>query len=74
MAKDKLISFISSEFYNGDSIEGSTDLLAEGLIDSIGFMKIIQFIEENLGHKVEPQDMVIDHFMTIDAMVDYINS
>ena len=72
--QDKLISYISQEFYAGDTLEADTDLLDDGLIDSIGFMKIIQFMEDELGTKVEPQDMVVDHFITVEAMMVYIES
>ena len=72
--QDKLINYISQEFYTGEAVEADTDLLDDGLIDSIGFMKIIQFMEDELGTKVEPQDMVVDHFMTVAAMTAYIES
>ncbi len=47
------------------------DLLGSGLISSMGVFRIISFLEKNYEVKVPLQDMVIDNFMTIDAIAGY---
>lgn len=72
--KEKIANYITSEFYSGENMQLATDedLLNAGLIDSMGLMKIIQFIEEEFDFKVGPEDMTIEHFISVDAMADYI--
>lgn len=74
--KEKITDYIISEFYSGENMQLATDedLLNAGLIDSMGLMKIIQFIEEEFDFKVGPEDMTIEHFISVDAMVDYIST
>ncbi len=50
------------------------DLLGGGLISSMGVFRIINFIEKTYNIKVQTQDMVIENFMTVDAMVAYTRS
>jgi acyl carrier protein len=48
------------------------DLLGSGLVSSMGIFRIISFIEESYGIKVPLQDMIIENFMTVDAITAYI--
>ena len=47
------------------------DLLGIGLVSSMGIFRIISFIEESSGIKVPLQDMIIENFMTVDAITAY---
>ena len=42
-----------------------------GLVDSIGVMRLVAFIEEESGVKVPPEDVVIEHFENIFAIANY---
>lgn len=74
--KNKLISYIQNEILDdpNTSISGEDDLLGGGIVDSMGLMKMIGFIEETCQISVPPQDMIIEHFMTVDTITEYINS
>lgn len=57
-----------------DELLADDDLLNGGLVDSLGMVRLIGFIEETYGIKVPPQDMVIEYFVSVAAMVQYIQS
>lgn len=70
-----IIGYIIKELHNGRAdleIVAEDDLLGSGLVESMGMMRLIQFIEEEFNFKVAPEDMIIDNFMTVEAMVNYI--
>jgi acyl carrier protein len=72
----KIINYIIEELHGGRTdleISLSDDLLGGGLIESMGMMKLIQYIEEEFDFKVAPEDMLIENFMTVGDMVNYIN-
>ena len=48
------------------------DILSTGMIDSMDVMQLITFIENRFKIKIPPEDMVIENFMTIEAMEGYI--
>lgn len=72
-----IIKYIHEELL-GDSLEEEIrveeDLLNSGLIDSLGLMRLIAFIEEEHSIKVPPQDMVIENFISVEAIGNYILS
>lgn len=72
--EEKIIKYIeelSSEAIEGE-LESSEDLLGSGILDSLGMMKLIGFIEEEFEFKVLPEDMVIENFMTVDHITEYL--
>ena len=44
-------------------------IIESGLVDSLGLFKLIAFIEERLHVKVAPEDIVLENFATIGAIV-----
>lgn len=71
---DRLAAFIASEVATGpDPIEVETDLVMTGLVDSLGVILIVEWIERQLGIRIDPADVVIEHFESVAAMVAYLN-
>ncbi|CAB4544791.1 MAG: acyl carrier protein [Actinobacteria bacterium] len=54
-------------------IEPDTDLLLTGLVDSLGVVEIVGWIEDRLGLSVDPADVVLEHFQTVRLMLDYLD-
>jgi acyl carrier protein len=50
------------------------NLLIGGLVDSLGIMRLISFIEQHFGIRVPPEDVTIEHFRSIRVIGDYIES
>ena len=53
-------------------IELATDLLLTGLVDSLGVIEIVAFIEERLGIEIDPVDVVVENFQTVRLILDYV--
>ncbi|PWH82539.1 phosphopantetheine-containing protein [Algibacter marinivivus] len=64
---------LASEEIDG-GLEATDDLLGGGILDSLGMMKLITFIEETFNIEVAPEDMVIENFMTVENICEYISS
>jgi len=68
-----LIRFITDDVALDDGeITGATDLLMTGLVDSLGVVLIVEWIEATLEIAVDPADVVLEHFQTVDAMVAFL--
>jgi acyl carrier protein len=53
-------------------IQEDDNLLLSGLIDSLGIMRLITFIEQEFQVKVQPEDVTIENFSTIKIISDYL--
>jgi acyl carrier protein len=69
-----LIDYITKELSVGRAkqIRPSDNLLETGVLDSLGLMQLVIFIEEKLGVKVPDEDVVIENFSSVDALTGYL--
>ncbi len=51
-----------------------TPIIEQGLVDSLGLFKLIAFVEERLGVKIEPEEIVLENFATIRAIARLIQA
>jgi acyl carrier protein len=68
--------FITEELVRGDrstDVDSDTSLIAAGILDSIALLKLILFIEEQLGVKVGGQEVVPGNFETVGRIVEFVN-
>jgi D-alanine--poly(phosphoribitol) ligase subunit 2 len=71
--KDKLKVFIEEELLSEQKeVNYDDNLLVSGLVDSLGFIKMIQFLERSFGVTIPPKDMLIENFASIDAVEKYM--
>ena len=74
MIGEQLIQMIGAEVSLDPTHEITleTDLLLTGLVDSLGVVRIVGWIEDELGIEVDPLDVVLDNFQSVGQMVAYI--
>jgi len=66
--------FIKENFIlNGDHIAGDVSLTSNGVLDSMGVLELVMFIEERYRLKVPDEDTVPEHLDTIDRIVQYVS-
>ena len=71
--KEKLKSYILEvTSVDASKIQDHTLIFKEGYFDSMGFVLLITFLEENFGIKTEDSDLVEENFESIDAMADFV--
>jgi len=58
----------------GNDLEESQDLLAAGIIDSLGILQLVTFIEEKFGIQVPDEDVTIENFHSLKSMTAYLAS
>ncbi len=72
--KRALSRFVTANLLNDgtEDLDTDFDLLSTDMIDSIGVMQLIAFVEEEYGLKVPPQDVTFENFVSVDAMARYL--
>ena len=72
--REKLARYIATDLLNQrDLVIGEDDdLLASGLLDSLGAMELIHHIERDLGIDVPAEDVTIENFASLRAIDAYL--
>lgn len=75
--KETLKRFILEQFLPGEAPETLTDdvrLISDGIIDSLGSLRLVAYIEEKFGAAIKAHEIDADHLDMIDNIVDLIAS
>jgi acyl carrier protein len=69
----KIKSFVQQSTYADlEKIQNNTLLFKEGYFDSMGFISLIAFIEEEFDIKTIDADLIEENFESIDAIAGFI--
>lgn len=72
---NKVIEFlIEQQYMEAGQIPGESESLLElGLIDSVGILNLIAFLEETFRFKVEDAEMLPENFESLGAIKHYVS-
>jgi acyl carrier protein len=69
--------FILDNFLKGDVTKAISDedsFLENGIIDSVGVLELVAFIEETYGFRVEDEEIIPENLDSINKLVVYTKS
>lgn len=73
MIKGKIKNYVAQAAYAGSEIiVDNTMLFKEGYFDSMGFIMLLSFIDEEFGVKVHDDELIEENFESISAISDFI--
>lgn len=70
----KLKHYIATEimYAADDALSEDEPLLGSGIIDSLGIMRLVSYIEEEFGVEVPEDQLVPEHFRTVTALAQFV--
>jgi len=72
--KTALADYIKSEVIRNRNahLDDNEDLLGAGILDSLGILQLVAFIDESFGIQVPDEDVIYENFHSLKAIVDYL--
>jgi acyl carrier protein len=71
--REKVKNYVLQAVYaEKDKIKDDSLIFKEGYFDSMGFMVLISFIEEEFGIKTNDSDLLEENFESINAISEYV--
>jgi acyl carrier protein len=71
IVREKVRTYIKTAIH-ADKTDDTTLIFREGYLDSMGFIMLIAFLEEELGIKTGDADLVEENFESINAITDFV--
>lgn len=71
-SKIKIIKYINENFQVTLEIDGSVDLLKSRIIDSIGIVELVCFLEKEFKIQIPFETITYDDLKNVDSMVELI--
>lgn len=75
--KEDLRQFILKEFLPGEkpaNLKDETPLRSSGILDSVGTLRTVEYVEERYGIEVEAHEAGLENFDSIDAIASFVAS
>ncbi|MEO8852688.1 MAG: acyl carrier protein [Ginsengibacter sp.] len=73
--KNKIRQYVIETTYaSPDQVKDGSLIFVEGIFDSMGFVMLINFIEETFHFKAKDSELLEDNFESIDAMARFVES
>jgi len=71
--REEIKQFILEYSYlSDDQVKNDTLIFAQGIMDSMGFISIISFIEENFSVTTLDHEMIETNFESINAITEFV--
>lgn len=70
----RIISYILEEIAIEplEYLDIQEDLLGSGIVDSMGMMKLVLFLETEFKIKINPEEMTVENFMSVQNIADFV--
>ena len=76
-ARELLIRFIAEEFLldpETPDIPDDLNLIEAGIVDSLGMLRLVAFLEEDLGVIIEPEAVTPENLCSIRSMLALVTA
>jgi len=72
--RDSIRDYIVREFKPQEPLAFDSPLIQQGIIDSLAVLMLIGFIGERFGVVVDPEDVRVENFETINAIQELVDT
>ncbi len=75
--KQNVRNYIASQFLPGEDPSNITDqtrLVSDGILDSLASLKLVSYLEDTFGVKIEAHEVDVDHLDTLGSIADMVAS
>lgn len=71
--KTTIRDFLQQNFMVADGFDDTDSFLRTGIIDSLGVLELMEFIECTYGFKPDTKDIIPDNFDSVDRLVGFVS-
>jgi acyl carrier protein len=73
--EERLRTFVVDELgFDGDQLTDDYPLIERGVVDSMGILSLVSFVEGEYGVEIQDEELVPQHFGTIGGIADLVRS
>jgi acyl carrier protein len=68
----KIKTFLAQQFPMTKNVENDEPLLKNGLIDSLGILEVVTFIEKEFGVSVSDEELLPENFESVRSLSSFV--
>jgi acyl carrier protein len=71
--KDRIRGFLASQFPLTRNLSDQDTLLGDGIVDSLGILEIVSFLEREFGITVVDEELLPENFTSISELAVFVH-
>jgi acyl carrier protein len=72
--EDRIRRFVVDDLHGPSQLTTDYPLIERGVVDSLGIMHLVSFVESEYGVTVEDEELTPDNFATIRALANLVKT
>ncbi|MTH63554.1 acyl carrier protein [Paracoccus shanxieyensis] len=72
LSQQDILAYLRDDLNVDEDIDAGTELFSGGILDSVSMVSLITFIEEKTGAVIQPGDVTLENFDTVDRISAYV--
>lgn len=72
VSNSEIQAFLSERLLDGREVATDEDLLLSGLLDSLGVMTLVSYLETKLDCQISAQDVTIENFTSVETISSFL--
>ncbi len=73
LSSEQIINYLQETGNLTINLSANDALFSSGMLDSVTMMNLIMFLEESCRFQIQPYDVTLENFDTVEKIVGYIN-
>lgn len=70
----KILEFVIENYHLDNDFGSESSLVSSGIIDSMGIVEIVNFVEKEFGVIIPDPDITVENFETVRIISNYVLS
>lgn len=73
LVESRIVDFIEGELLPpGTTVQRDDDLLSGEIIDSLGALRLADFVQEEFRFQLDPTEFVVENFQNVAVLTDFV--
>jgi acyl carrier protein len=60
--------------FGGESFESDTSLVGAGIIDSVGILELVAYLQSEFGIEIVQEEVTLDNFDSVSRMAEFVRA
>ena len=70
---DQIKNYIVTQFaYDQNALQPDDDLLNQGIVDSIGILQLVTYLEETFGIQIKDEEITPENFRSLNTLTELV--
>lgn len=67
-------TFLEGQFPQAKKIDDKTSLLESGVLDSLGILDVVTFLEQQFGVQIQDEELLPENFQSVETLSGFVSS